>query len=276
MAPIFQAAIHTMTTDEYREPQSFLEYLEQNHIKATNTANYISIQTFEQLAPELKEHQLMVFRLGANKKTKGTSFALMKTDNNFHDFFLFDEMIFQNIEAKQLTFNWDNEELISFSVIPKLTETSHVNLALATGLLEEALSLDQNSITIPATGRGNYTFQVKPKNQSNISWEHINGQVEIDSIFAGVRNGQKHLFIIEAKSGKFPSSLAKHKLIYPLCAIATEISTEYLITPVYMRVKETTNSIIFYIAECNSYQVNDDFFIDSLKVHKSSILKITK
>jgi len=98
MPPIFQEAINTMTTHEYREPQSFLEYVTQNNITANNTANYISIQTYEQLAPELKEHKLMVFRLGANEQTKGTSFALMKTDNDFHDFFLFDEVIFQDID----------------------------------------------------------------------------------------------------------------------------------------------------------------------------------
>jgi hypothetical protein len=276
MAQIFNEAINTMKNDEYREPQSFQEYLKQNNFTAKNTANYISIQTYEQLASELKQNNLMVFRLGSQQGIKGTLFSLIKTDNYFKDYFLFDKEIFQNIEQEHFTLNWNCEELISFSVIPKLTETSHVNLALVTGLLEQALSLDKNSITIPATGRGNYTFQVKPKSKSNISWEHTNGQVEIDSIFAGTRNGQKHLFIIEAKSGKFPSSLAKHKLIYPICAIAPKISSEYLITPIYMRVKETEDSIIFYIAECNSYQANNNFPIDSLTVYKSSILKITK
>jgi hypothetical protein len=218
----------------------------------------------------------MVFRLGANKQTKGTSFALMKTDNDFHDFFLFDEVIFQDIDPITLELDWKDEKYISFSTIAKLTETSFVNLALASKVLEKALSLDTNTISIPVTGRGNYTFQVKPKEQKDIIWKHTTGQVEIDSIFVGNKNGEKHLFIVEAKSGKFPSSLAKHKLMYPIYAIIPNVPKDYKITPVYMNVKETQEFITFYIAECNSFRTTQKLSIDSIEVKNASIIQIKK
>ncbi len=278
MASIFDNAINSMNGNkgEYREPESFLQYVSNNGIKAKNTAQHISIQSYSQLAPELKSNNIMVFRLGSRQNEKGTFFSLIKSYSNLRDYFLFDDSTFKDATETELNIAWESDNFVSFSIIPSLTETSHVNLSLVSGVLEKALSLDQNSITVPATGRGNYTFEVKPRKGTNISWLHNSGQVEIDSIFSGTRNGVKHLFVIEAKSGKFPDSLAKHKLMYPVSSIAPKVSQEYIITPVYIRIEEDINSIKFYISECESFNPTDELFIDSLVAKHACIIKILK
>jgi len=59
-----------------REPQSFIGYAESCNIKA-NTANSISIQSYSQLAPELKSNNIMVFRLDSRNVEKGNATLLI-------------------------------------------------------------------------------------------------------------------------------------------------------------------------------------------------------
>jgi len=275
---IFELAINELKKEniQFREPEMFQRYIKNNNLKAKGTASYISVQSFSDLNPELKENNLMVFRLGSRKGETGTYFSIVKIQNSWDDYFLFDESIFKNCSQITKTIDWSNEHYLSFNVIPKLTETSHVNLSLTAGILEESLYLDSNSISIPATGRGNYSFNVKPHSSLDATWKHNAGQVEIDSVFAGKRNGKKYLIIVEAKSGKYPDSLAKHKLMYPILAISAQVPSDYEIMPVYIRAHETKESITFYISECDAINPKNTPCINELTSNNASIIKINK
>ena len=54
-------------------------------------------------------------------------------------------------------------DLYAFSLIPRFTETTMVNFALASGLMKEALKLDKTP-SIPITDRSIYTFAFYPRN----------------------------------------------------------------------------------------------------------------
>lgn len=53
--------------------------------------------------------------------------------------------------------------------------------------------------------------------------QHYKGQVEIDALFVGRRNRQETLFVIEAKTSNNFQSLAKHKLVYPVLALSSNV-----------------------------------------------------
>jgi hypothetical protein len=193
----------------------------------------------------------MVFRLGSMEGQRYTNFALVRIVEGWNDYFIFDSELFEGIDVEKIPTNWNSESIFPFATVPKLTETSHVNLALVSGVFEKALNLDSNSVSIPATGRGSYSFSVRPHNKLSAIWRHESGQVEIDSIFLARRLGKKILFVVEAKSGDYPSSLPKYKLAYPLLSIATTVPEEYDIIPVYLRIQELDTSFRFYLTECS-------------------------
>jgi hypothetical protein len=207
--------------------------------------------------------------LGSRKSEKGTYFALASTKNGWQDYFLFNQEVFADSPGQEIQIDWCDERFYSFSVIPTLTETSYVNLALAAGVFEKALDLESNSIAIPATGRGSYSFKVRPHSHLGAVWEHLSGQVEIDSLFVGSQRGQKTLFIVEAKVGKYATSLAKHKLMYPWLAIEKGISADYRIVPLYLLIDEDSERIRFSIAECVVLDHDEAPSVNNL-VHKHS------
>ena len=67
-------------------------------------------------------------------------------------------------------------------------------------------------------------------------------------MFLGERDGEKCLFLMEAKNSKGLKSLAKHKLFYPLRSLEDLVA--YRIIPIYLRTVRAENGIDFYIAEC--------------------------
>jgi hypothetical protein len=125
-----------------------------------------------------------------------------------------------------------------------------VNLGLASGLLSEALRLDdKGGIVAPATGRSTFTFNVRPHSTlSDVVFRHESGQVEIDAIFVGRRDGQETLFVLEAKTGK-ESSLAKHKLVYPLRALGPSVPANLPIVPVYVRIRQSSDGFHYHVLE---------------------------
>ena len=102
----------------------------------------------------------------------------------------------------------------------------------------------------PAAGRSTFTFSFQPHSSLPISWTHRNGQVQIDAVFVGRRDEVETVFIVEAKHGP-KSSLAKHKLAYPVLAIAPGVSRHLPIVPVYVRVVRLAEDLHFLIAECH-------------------------
>ena len=250
---MFEPAIEEMEQNNSHifGPCSFNKYIKVNNLPARGPAPYISIDSFNKLPNELKENNIMVFRLGSPQGEVHTHFALIKLKSDWNDFFLFDENIFSKNESEVFLPSVSIRQLFTFQLLPNLTETSIVNLAVSSGLLNNFLSLEINDIpAAPATGQSVFTFDFKPYPDMD-NWQHNKGQVEIDALLVGKRQGKEHLFVIEAKVSNSFGSLAKHKLVYPVLAVSENVPKYIPIVPVYIRAIKERNAIHFYMAECS-------------------------
>lgn len=238
-------------------PVNFQTYATSIGTKA-KTAPSISIDSYSKLPKELKAANTMVLRLGSQKGCNQTHFSLIKT-SNVKKFFFDDNALFSSLKPELYLPNVSIRSLFAFQLLPKVTETSVVNLALASGLMAEALGFEKDhNVIIPATGQSTFSFQFKPLTHNDTVLEHIDGQVEIDALFVAKRNGKEHLFVVEAKHGNKLDSLAKHKLLYPALSVLQKLPPSMPIVPVYLRSVKTENGIDFYIAECPAIVNNDD------------------
>ncbi|MDB4460807.1 hypothetical protein N9047_01290 [bacterium] len=121
------------------------------------------------------------------------------------------------------------------------------------------------------TGQGTYSFEVKAREDRKEPWRHNKGQVEIDCIFVGCRNGEKLLLWVEAKSGKPNASLAKHKLMYPLAAVRNSAPSEIKVVPNYMKSSTEPDGLHFMVVECED-STSDPCVIKSISAVKTSHL----
>lgn len=238
-------------------PQSFHEYKRKVGVKKNiRTAEYLSIYSIEDLKEELASAKCTIFRLGSPKGERYSYFAISKIKTSWNDYFLIDDEIFsKNIEFYDLSKNKDVNYL--FNILPSLSEKALVQLSLATGILFKALNIRNIKNIIPATGSGSYTFSFKPlKDFPELT--HYQGQVEIDSFFIAKRDKKKCLFIIEAKSNK-SKSLAKHKLLYPILSMQSNIDPEIEVVPVYLKFIQENAMIYINIVECKLPKINNIF-----------------
>jgi hypothetical protein len=254
---IFQPAIEELALLDVGiyGPKSFQDYAKANHSEVPKkTAEYISIDFYEKLKKSLRDDSTMVFRLGKSVDAKTTNFALVKIKDHLKDFFLCDKDIFSNEEISTFLPTTSLRKFYQYTILPDLSESSFVNLGLASGLIATAIGLDDPETTIiPATCQSTFEFTFKPHSLLPDIFKHENGQVEIDSIFIEKRNGQDTLFLIEAKSSykrESFNSLAKHKLVYPLLAISPKIPKDMPIVPIYIKVKKHDDGVTYDIAEC--------------------------
>jgi hypothetical protein len=111
------------------------------------------------LSKDLRENNIMVLRLGVSS-SKNTQFALIRpTTSILDDYFLRDEIIFEDKQGAKFTPIVSYKQVYTFKIPPKLSETSLVNLGLASGIISSALSLDKNESPLaPATGNSTFTF----------------------------------------------------------------------------------------------------------------------
>ncbi len=231
-------------------PRSFRDYVAEHSLPAKGAPPHISVDSFERLAQDLRHKDCMVLRLGSSTGT-GTQFALVRLAGRLQDFFLVEDDVFEKGQGQIFLPTMSIRSLYGYQVLPVHTETSMVNLGLASGLLSEALRLDdKGGIVAPATGRSTFTFDVRPHSSlSDVVFRHESGQVEIDAIFIGRRDGQETLFILEAKTGR-ESSLAKHKLVYPLRALGPSVPADLPIVPVYVRIRQAPDGFHYHVLEC--------------------------
>ena len=273
---IFQNAINQINENNFYGPKEFRSYCNEiNFSPKGSTAQYISLDFYERLPQELKENNVMVIRMGGGQKT---NFVLFKTNNNLSNFFLHDNLIFDNIPSKTFLPKVEMRELIPYFLMPTRSETTFVNFALSTGVFHKALCLnDDSKITMPATGKSTFTFDVKVHSSIDNLFHHKSGQVEIDGIFLGERKGEDCLFIIEAKNSDSINSLSKHKLVYPILSIAHSVPSDIKIIPVYMKSIEHKEFFEFKIAECKFEDPRNELkAIDELEVSKVTKYKVPK
>lgn len=234
-------------------PISFLAYVDDHELDAgSRTPKYISIDFVSDLVWELRERDTMVLRLGRATDGRGTQFALVRADESIREFFLVDSEVFEEAKARGYESDVDDERMLGFRALPNLSETSLVNLGLASGVMSEALDIDhRKSLLPPATGRSTFTFPLRPHSRLDAELEHRKGQVEVDTLFAEHRNGTRVLFVIEAKTGTSLGSIANHKLVYPTLAVADNVPAEVDIIPVYLRVVD-------HVVECSFPDPRDE------------------
>ncbi len=232
-------------------PVSFRNYVRGTADEGAMPAPWIAKDSLDSLAPELRSAKTMVFRLGSPSGEKHTHFALAKCIGDWSDYFLLDNILFRETAPNFFLPSVAEDALFAFQVFPKLTESSIVNLAVATGLLGTALALDHpNQVVIPVTGMSTFTFLVTPHSKIGVSWNHTKGQIEIDAVFVGMRQERPSLFVVEAKFGTRSTSLAKHKLAYSALAMKTTTPPHLPIIPVYLRAFRVNDDLHYQICEC--------------------------
>lgn len=237
-------------------PESFRDYLKRHDLStpSRSTPQFISVDTLETLAPSLRQAGVMVLRLGeAGDKATGTQFALISTPRGrLEDFFL----VYSWDEKHAIIYlaNTNLRNLLPFLLLPRLTERSALNLAFASGLLARALRLDDSSsMAVPAMGKNTFTFSFQPHEALPIALTHNRGQVEMNAIFVGHRDGKDCVFLIEAKAigGRTKrGTIAKHKLVYPLLGIAPNVPPHMPIIPVFLGIESMPNDLRYHIIEC--------------------------
>jgi hypothetical protein len=250
---IFSRAIEELGSAQHSEPRLFKEYLKSNDLPARDTATLISIQSYDRMSAELRTAGVFVFRLGSPTGLTGTQFALARHVSGWDDYFFMDQKIFAN--PTKLPDIKIDDRLRIFEVLAATTETSLVNLAIASGALSAALNIDFSpSQIVHTTAQGTYDFQIWPHPDISTRWSHINGQVEIDAAFIAKRSGKDTLFVVEAKVSKSLESLAKSKLAYPIFAVRQQLSvsnSDIPVVGVYLRaIRGPDQGYDFYIAEC--------------------------
>ena len=242
---IFQPALEEMGDDRIFGPMRFCEYTRARGLGViTKTAEFVSVDHREKLRAELVASETMVLRLGRG------SFCLARSQYGLDDFFLDHETIFGNTVTSSFLPDVSWRSLFAFEVLPALSESSLVNLGMASGAFGHALGLDPGeSVHVPATGQSTFSFEFAPFERAQ-SLRHDKGQVEIDGLFVAHRNGKPTLFVIEGKSTSY-ASIAKHKLVYPVLALASAVPSSLEIVPVYVHAYRQKDGVHFRIAECH-------------------------
>ncbi|MCC7074557.1 MAG: hypothetical protein IT383_24835 [Deltaproteobacteria bacterium] len=233
-------------------PRSFREYVREvgQYTERVDTARYISVDHLEDLDPELRAAEAMVLRLGASTTEPGTQFGLARVPGGLRDFFVFDEAEpTEHLDGARAK----SDDLLAFSLLGKLSETSLVSLGFSSGLIGRALGVDGDArLPAPATGASTFTFSFRAHSSLTQELAHVRGQVQVDAIFSARRHGELTLFVIEAKARSARRNLAKHKLLFPMLAIASRVPKDVAMVPVAVFADEVGEGRArFRIIECS-------------------------
>jgi hypothetical protein len=267
---VFDPALRQMTEEglDVFGPAPFQRYIERFSLPSARTWHYVSVDSLDRMSPELRDAGVMVFRLGRRTGIAGTHFGLAKFKNGWSDFFLDDQKLLSSAERKSFILGVPSRRLLSFQILPKLTETSLVNLAVGSGILQYALCMDDvKEHVVPATGQSTFSFYIFPTQGIETPWDHFHGQVEFDAIFSGMRNDKECLFLVEAKVGIPNGTLAKHKLCYPLAALQNQVPSYIDIVPIYLKTWPEIDGYHFLISECD-FNRNGSIIVSDLNAIK--------
>lgn len=225
-------------------PVVFRDYVAEHGLGTRRTPEHISVNNWGALPAELKAANAMVFRLGRGVDPR-TRFALVRAPSAA-DFFLFgagtDDPASTFLSPASL------RDLFGFSLVAP-SETMLVSLACASGVLATALGFDEPStVTSPSRGTMRASFAFRPHSGLDAVLEHVNGQVEVDALVLGRCSGKDVLFVLEAKQS--PDPLAKHKLVYPVLALAERIPPDLEIVPVLLIARALADGIRFDVVRC--------------------------
>lgn len=219
---------HLASGNPVSPARSFREYAEEHGLDAQRTASYISVSHWGELPQMLQAADTMVLRLGGPGPTR---FSLV-TVSDVTRFFVPEPDPALNTE----TFlpRMSLRALFSYAVLGSVSEQTLITLASTSGLLSHALGLDPDDpLEAPATGAITATFAFRPDPEADTVLHHVGGQVEVDAVFVGRRDGRDVVFVIEAKGRK--PRLAKHKLVYPILSLRENVPEDMEVIPIYLR-----------------------------------------
>jgi hypothetical protein len=272
MPGIFTPALEEMATSGATVfgPVAFREYTRAHGLSAGQTATHISVNDWAALAPELKAANTMVLRLGRGDDAR-TRFMLVAC-GDAGDFFL--PASSSMAEAATLLSNASVRDLFAYSLLDP-SEHMLVSLACASGVLSEALALDGEQLPPPpvrGTMRG--TFEFRPHSGHDLVVEHRDGQIEIDALLVARSCGEETLFVIEAKHRDV--RLAKHKLVYPVLALAPRVPTDVRIVPVFLACEVGSTGVTFHAARCTmpDPRAESPVALDALAVEERTTLRL--
>ena len=199
---MFESLISSLEQSGYAvsTPQTFKGFLASQDLRTSKrTPEIISINGISDLQPELRENSYTILRLGIPDDAKTTQFSLVKLASLSDGFFL-DQPIFDSAVIGNFIPETSLRSLYPYHLLPKLTESSLLNLALRSGILAEALNIDPG-IKLEFALEG-----IPPIRLISIHCHIIyrcsaqSWTVEIDSMFVARRQGQECI-VIEAKIG---------------------------------------------------------------------------
>ncbi|MGH8616412.1 MAG: hypothetical protein ACREUW_01875 [Burkholderiales bacterium] len=236
-------------------PAAFRAYLDEHDLAEPATA--IAVDALRRLAPSLRDRGTMVFRLGVAPGSNAIVFALAKVDTGWSDYFLLDAEIFAGLRPKSFSPRGNPHHFDLLSQFAGLSGNALVALAASTGVLAEALQLDDGQPQpVPAAGQDLFTFPVLARPGLPV-WTHRRGPVEIDGAFIATRRGTDTVFVVTARTGRALDSLAKHKLAYAAQAVLGTLPPGVAVVPVYLRVLKRATQLLFYFAECTGWRAGD-------------------
>lgn len=237
-------------------PAAFRAYLDEHDVAAETTTT-IAVDTLRRLAPSLRDSGAMVFRLGVAPGSNAIVFALAKVATGWSDYFLLDAEVFGGLRPKSFSPRGNSHHFDLLSQLAGLSGSTLVALAASTGVLAEALQLDDGQTQpVPAAGQGLFTFPVLARPGLPV-WTHRRGPVEIDGAFIARRRGTDTVFVVAARTGRTLDSLAKHKLAYAAQAVLGALPPGVAVVPVYLRVLRKATQLLCYVAECTAWRASD-------------------
>ncbi len=253
---VFDAAISELKPDKLSHfgPISFSEYRkEQGVVSSKNTASYISGDSLDLLDPALRQAGCMVLRLGRASKTGSTQFAVARVPGESpKSFFLEDRELFDEQPIRTFVPEAKLKDLFPYNLFSRWNERAATQLGFVTGLFAEALELDDSGLgLVPVGGNSVYTFSYFVDDSYRVSLTHDSGQVEVDGLFVAKRGGKDIVFVMEAKLGRAFSSVAKHKLVYPVLGILPKVPADFEVVPVYVRIQQVGSLLTYNVAECS-------------------------
>ena len=230
---MFAELIQEIETTGYSEPMKWLAYQEEYCPDSKKrTQEVLAVDDLKKLDASLRDHGYMIFRLGTHGR-QGAHFSIVRYREKTEQF-IFNADLIGAAQEEVFRPTVPAAELRTFAAIPNATENGLVNLAIASGVMGQALELSGRP-TLPARGCSTYSFDLWPsRSLPGLRLEHSRGQVEIDAAFTGNRDGEEVVCVVEAKRTRGRTSIAKAKLAYSYLAVASQLPAATRIELVYL------------------------------------------
>jgi len=207
-----------------------------------STPTMIAIDNYESLPSYLKELDCSVLRLGFYGQH--ADFVLCKPTGGCRNMYIFDEEVFRSTHPVKNIRRTGALSILRY--IKRLDEGSGLsifNMIFPYELIFNNIYEYEYETLVFFHYRTNHTFKFFiDKGLDPV--EHINGQIEVDSIII-IKYTDTKAVVIEAKYGEKSSSIGKHKILYSTMAARSLFTDNIEIIPAYLRIMDDGYNIKF-------------------------------